>query len=86
MGTIGPLVPKLGVIFHENGMLSIRPRVLVDVRVQVIVPSLTALLARPPGEVFRALGPLLVAKVLDVLHHQTVLLVGPGGLLMVSWD
>lgn len=55
-------------------ILGLRPRGLLDPRVQVIVPSLPALLADPTLEVSRYQRPLFRAVFIHQLDHFLILL------------
>ncbi len=43
LGDLGPAVPELRVRLEEQVLLLLRPRLLLDVRVQLVVPALAAL-------------------------------------------
>jgi len=56
------------------------PGNLADVRVEVVVPPLAALLAGPPGELGGDAAPLLRTDLPHQLRHARVVLGGPGPL------
>ena len=44
-GNLGPSISKLGVSLNEGFVFTVRPLALVDARIEMIVPSLSTLLA-----------------------------------------
>ena len=54
---LGPLVSQLVMRVLNDSPLILRPGAFVDVRVEVIVPALTTLLADPAGNLICDLGP-----------------------------
>ena len=78
LGDPGPLAPHRLVRGHDGIVLGPRPRPLVDGRVEVVVPSLAALLAQPAGvELFRQEGPAPDAVLLDEFDEAAVLVGRP---------
>lgn len=66
LGDARPLVAVLAVCLVDDTVLLIRPGSLLDLGVEVIVPTLAALLADAALEVARDQGPFLGS----VSHHQ----------------
>ena len=54
-----------------------RPLALADVRVQMVVPSLTTLLSNATWEAFSNMGPVSRARRRDNLSEDKILLFGP---------
>ena len=79
-GDIGPSVFKLAVLEEENPLLLVRPVDLLDFRVQVVVPSLTALLSLTARQFGGDSGPTLGTMLEHHLKHLLVFLLGPGTL------
>lgn len=50
-GDPGPFIPVKVVGLQQYAVLLLGPLILFDIRVQVVVPPLSALLAHPPREV-----------------------------------
>ena len=78
LGDLRPPVAVLEMKFQNSLVLLFRPSVLLDVRVQVVVPPLTALLADASGQVLSNLAPVLRTLLLDLVDQLTVFLLGPG--------
>lgn len=74
LGDLGPLVAPLLVSVVYDAVLLLGPRCLLDVGVQVVVPSLATLLAYPAFEVSRDQRPLLRPVLVYQLHYRLVLL------------
>mmetsp|Transcript_17726 Transcript_17726/g.71156 ORF Transcript_17726/g.71156 Transcript_17726/m.71156 type:complete len:295 (+) Transcript_17726:723-1607(+) len=79
-GDLGPLVADLDVLGENRAVLVLGPRLLGDVRVEVVVPPLAALLADAPRQVRRDLRPLLGPVLRHELDHLLVLVLAPGAL------
>lgn len=74
---LGPLIPPLLMRVVDNAILFLRPRSLLYLRIQMVVPSLAALL---PYATFQVLGnqcPAFGAILSDEVHHALVFLFGP---------
>lgn len=78
LGHLGPLAAVRSVRQEQDPLLVQHPLHLQDVRVQVVVPALAALLAQAPLHEFSDEGPALRAVLLDEPAHQVVLLLAPG--------
>jgi len=92
-GDVGPLISKLFMLVKNLLLLTLVDWRLIDVWVQVIVPSLAALFAcaRTNFEFFLKLvcyeSPLFGAILLDEFHDCIILLLGPEltrGLLLLA--
>ena len=77
---LGPLVSPLLVRVVDHSVLLVCPSSLLDVRVQVVVPSLPALLPDPTLQLLRNQSPTLRSILADQLYHFLVLLFGPRAL------
>ena len=75
-----PSVPVLRVRDDELLVLLPGPLLALDLRVEMVVPPLAALLPDPPGELLRDLTPLLRAERLDELDDLVILLLRPRAL------
>ena len=80
LGDFGPLVPHQRVLNQNQAVLRLGPRRLANVGVEVVVPSLPALLPDPAGQMARNLAPLLGTQPSNQLHDELVLLLRPGTL------
>ena len=80
LGDLGPLVAHVDVAFQDGPVLGGRPGLLANVRVEVVVPPLPALLADPAGKLVGDDGPLLGPVPLHELDYPAVLLRGPRAL------
>ena len=80
LGNLGPLVAHVDVALQDGPILVGRPGLLANVRVEVVVPPLPALLAYPPGQLVGDDGPLLGPVPLDQLDDLAILLLGPRAL------
>ena len=74
---ISPLVADPLVVDEEKPLFLVAPSDLLDPLVQVVVPSLPALLPDSPGQVLSYLSPLLWAIKLNKLDNKPILLLGP---------
>lgn len=74
LGDLGPLIAPLLVSVVYDAVLLLGPSCLLDVGVQVVVPSLATLLAYPALEVSRDQRPLLRPVLVYQLHYRLVLL------------
>ena len=72
-----PLVSPLLVRIVDHPIFLVRPRRLLDVRVQVVVPPLSALLPNPPLQLLCNQSPTLRPVLPHQLYHLLVLLFGP---------
>lgn len=79
-GDLRPLITHAPVVQEEQPLLFIAPLGLLDLRVQMIVPALPALLAYPSGEVLCNLSPLRRSVGAHQLDDQPVLLFSPRAL------
>lgn len=77
---LAPFVSVLLVRLNNCSVLLGSPLVLFDVRVQVVVPSLAALLTDTTGQRLRDVRPVLGAKPVHILGQLLVLLGAPGTL------
>mmetsp|Transcript_3158 Transcript_3158/g.9795 ORF Transcript_3158/g.9795 Transcript_3158/m.9795 type:complete len:215 (-) Transcript_3158:225-869(-) len=77
LGDLRPLVAVRLVRFHENAVLLLAPAVALDVRVEVVVPALAALLANAARQVTRNHAPLLGAMLQHQAQDLVVLLLRP---------
>ena len=78
LGHLGPLAAVRSVRQEQDPLLVQHPLHLQDVRVQVVVPALAALLPQPPLHELRDEGPPLRTVLLHQLADQVVLLLRPG--------
>ena len=69
----------------QCAVLVLRPLVLLNVRVQVVVPPLAALLADPPGKVLRDRAPVFRADRRHQLLQLLVLLLRPHASVIRSY-
>ena len=67
LGDLGPAIAELLVRVDDGLVLLRRPFVLLDVRVQVIVPALAALLTNAPGKCLCDVAPVFSAELTDIL-------------------
>mmetsp|Transcript_47604 Transcript_47604/g.114278 ORF Transcript_47604/g.114278 Transcript_47604/m.114278 type:complete len:306 (+) Transcript_47604:1197-2114(+) len=77
LGNLRPPVAELVVRDDELAVLLARPLLALDLGVEVVVPSLAALLSDAAGKLLRDFGPLLRAELADELDDLVVLLLGP---------
>jgi hypothetical protein len=70
LGDLSPFVAELGLLRDQHVVLLLRPRVLPDRRVQLVVPPLAALLAITTGQVLGDLGPAIGAVDAALLGHE----------------
>lgn len=77
-GDLGPLVTDLTMADEKDPLLVLGPGVLFNFGVQVVVPSLTALLADSSLEVGSDLGPFLGALLLDKQKNFAIFFLCPG--------
>mmetsp|Transcript_30730 Transcript_30730/g.98142 ORF Transcript_30730/g.98142 Transcript_30730/m.98142 type:complete len:265 (-) Transcript_30730:105-899(-) len=80
LGNLSPTIAVLLVGGNKLPVLLLGPGVPPDVGVEVVVPSLTALLADTAGQLLRDERPLLGAVLLDELDDLLILLLGPRAL------
>lgn len=83
LGDISPLVADPLVVDEEKPLFLVAPSDLLDPWVQVVMPSLPALLPDSPGQLLSYLRPLLWAIKLNKLDDKTILLLGPRTLYQV---
>lgn len=69
LGNICPFVSHAGVIEEENPFFFITPGNLLYLRIQMIMPSLTALLTNSSWQMFSNLSPLLWSMSLNQLKN-----------------
>ena len=63
----------------DNGnVLLLSPLVFLDVRVQVVVPSFSALFANPSGQRLGYVTPIFCAKLFDIISEPVILVLAPG--------
>jgi hypothetical protein len=80
LGDLGPLVADSAMVEVEKELLLNAPADLLNLGVEVVVPSLTALLPYSSRQLFGYLGPLLGAMGLNQFKDETVFLFGPRSL------
>ena len=80
LGNLGPLVAKALVMGDDETVFLLAPGHLADGRIEVVVPTLAALLADAAGKLGGDLAPAFGAVSLDEAHDLDVLLLGPGSL------
>jgi len=80
LGYLSPLVAVVAVHQIEDPLFLSAPADLLYLRVQVVVPALTALLSDPPREVLGDQSPLLGTVLVDKVKDHAILLLGPGTL------
>lgn len=73
---LGPLIAPLLVCLVDDVVLLVRPGTLLDGRVQVVMPSLPALLPDAALQVLRDQGPSLGTVLLHQLDDLLILLQG----------
>lgn len=62
----------------DNGnVLFVSPLVFLDVRVQVVVPSFSALFANPSGQSLSYVTPIFCAKLFDIISEPVILVLAP---------
>jgi len=61
LGDLRPFVSALSVHQEEDPLLLLAPRNLLNLRIQVVVPSLSALFADPTWQMLSNYGPFLRA-------------------------
>ena len=64
--------------FDNRLVLLFSPPFLLDVRVQVVMPSLAALLTDSTGQMLGDVGPVLGTVLLDESHDEVILFFGLG--------
>jgi len=77
LGNLSPLVPVVSVHEVEDPLFLLAPADLFDLRVQMIVPPLSALLANPTWEIFSYQGPFLRAVLVNQMKNHPVFLLSP---------
>lgn len=77
-GNFGPLITPLFMGVVDDAVLFFGPGRLLDLRVQMIMPSLPTLLANATFEVFGDEGPPLGPIFADELDDALILFFGPG--------
>ena len=65
-GNLRPFVAVYTVVLDDRPILLLRPLVLLDIRIQVIVPSLTTLLSNPPWECLSDVAPVFGTELLNI--------------------
>lgn len=76
----GPTVPVLLVKLEDFEILFLCPTILLNVGVQVVVPTFTALLTDATLQIMGYLAPVLSAVQTDLIDEKAILLLGPGAL------
>ena len=79
-GYLSPLVARASMKKEEDPLLFEAPSYFLNLRIQMVVPSLTALLPNTSGKVLRNLSPLLWSMCLHQLKHQSIFLFCPWSL------
>ncbi len=77
-GDLSPLVAVVSMHQVENPLLLAAPANLLDLRVQVIVPPLAALLPNTTREVLSNQRPFLGPIFIDEVKNHSIFLFGPG--------
>lgn len=77
---VGPLVSVLAVGNEQDPLLFATPGILLDLWIQMVVPTFTTLLSNTAGKVLCDLSPLHRAMDLDELQHEAVFLLSPRAL------
>jgi hypothetical protein len=80
LGYLSPLVAVVAVHQIEDPLFLTAPAYLLDLRVQMVVPALPALLADPPWEVFSNQSPLLGTVLVDKMKDHAILFLSPRAL------
>lgn len=80
LGDLAPTVAVFGVHHKDQAIFLLRPLLLADVGVEVVVPSLPALLANATRQSCCDGTPVLGPVILHHLPQDVVLLLGPGTL------
>ena len=80
LGNLGPLVAHVDVTLQDGPILGGGPGLLANVRVEVVVPPLPALLADPSGQLVGDDRPLLGPVPLHQLDDLAILFLGPRAL------
>lgn len=83
---LGPLIAPLLVCLVDDVILLVGPGTLLDGRVQVVMPSLPALLPDAPLQVLGDQGPSFGTVLLHQLDDLLILLFGPGSLHQLGID
>lgn len=76
-GDLGPFVAVVAMHQVQDPLLLLAPADLLDLRIQVVVPSLAALLPNSPREVLCDQSPLLRTILIDQVQHHSVLFLCP---------
>ena len=77
LGDLGPLVPPLLVRVVDDPVLLVSPGRLLDLRIEMIVPSLPTLLPDPPLQMLRYQSPSLRPVLSYKFYNFFILLFGP---------
>jgi hypothetical protein len=80
LGYLSPLIAVVAVHQIEDPFFLSAPADLLDLRVQVVVPALTALLSDPSWEVLSDQSPLLGTVLVDKVKDHAILFLSPGSL------
>ena len=80
LGNLGPLVAEALVMGDDETVFLLAPGHLADGGIEMVVPTLAALLADAAGKLGSDLAPAFGAVSLDEAHDLDVLLLGPGSL------
>lgn len=75
---ISPLIPQSRMRQEQYPLLIWRPLHLQDTRIEVVMPTLSALLTEAAWDEFGDEGPALGSVLLDEFPHEVVLVVAPG--------
>lgn len=80
LGDLGPLIPVVPVHQVQYPFLFLGPADLLDLRVQVIMPALPALLSDAAWQVFSHESPLLRAVLVNEMKYHAILFLSPRAL------
>lgn len=78
LGYLSPSVPKHLVLQKQHHFFVVAPLSLFDCRVQVVVPSLSALFSNSTWELLSNVSPLLRSVLLNKFQHEIIFLFSPG--------
>jgi hypothetical protein len=76
-GNFSPFIAYPFVVKEENPLFLLTPAYLFDLRIQVIMPALPALLPDATREMLSDLSPLLRSMQMNQLNHESILLFSP---------
>jgi hypothetical protein len=84
LGDLSPLVLELSMHHEKDPLLFFAPSAFLDLGVQMVVPSLSALLANPLRQILRNHRPFLGSYSLDQLNENYIFLGGPCSFIVVT--